>query len=125
MAGPNLPNIAELIQAGINPKTGLPIKLGDDPSQLKNDIRHIIRIIDEQNAVNRYKWYNLPSGLTGEMIERILYYKGQLAFFYMETDDNWYALPFALNGTIDCYGRFLGITPLPFNGTTDDKKMKP
>ena len=42
MAGPNLPNIAELIQAGINPKTGLPIKLGGDPSQLKNDIRHII-----------------------------------------------------------------------------------
>ena len=125
MAGPNLPNIAELIQAGINPKTGLPIKLGGDPSQLKNDIRHIIRIIDEQNAVNRYKWYNLPSGLTGEMIERILYYKAQLSFFYMETDGNWYALPYALNGTIDCYGRFLGVTPLPFNGTTDDKKQKP
>lgn len=88
MAGPNLPNIAELIQAGINPKTGLPIKMGGSPSQLKEDIRKLLRIVDEQNAVNRYNWFNLPSGLTGEMIERILYYKGQLSFFYMETDGN-------------------------------------
>lgn len=54
MPGPKLPNVAELIQAGINPKTGLPMKLGGDPAQLKSDIRKILRIVDEQNAVNRY-----------------------------------------------------------------------
>lgn len=124
MAGPNLPNISELIQAGINPKTGLPIKLGGDPTQLKGDIRKLIRIIDEQNAINRYNWYNLPNGLTGELVERILYYKGQLAFFFMEADGNWYALPYALNGSIDCYGRFMGVTPLPFNGKSEDKDQK-
>lgn len=55
MAGPNLPNVSELIQAGINPKTGLPIKLGGDPTQLKGDYKKIIRIQDEQDAVNRYR----------------------------------------------------------------------
>ena len=59
------------------------------------------------------------------LVERVLYYKGQGAFFYMEEDDNYYFLPYALRGTIDVYGRFLGITPLPFNGTTrTDEKDK-
>ena len=125
MAGPNLPNVSELIQAGINPKTGLPIKLGGDPTQLKGDYKKIIRIQDEQDAVNRYRWYNLPDTLSGRLIERILYYKGQAAFFYMKTDNSFYFLPYALDGTIDCYGRFTGITPLPWNGTAQDKDEKP
>lgn len=125
MAGPNLPNIAELIQAGINPKTGLPIKMGGSPSQLKEDVRKLLRIVDEQNAVNRYNWINLPDGLTGELIERMLYYKGQVAFFYMETDNTFYCLPYALDGSIDVYGRFTGITPIPFNGKAESKDEKP
>ena len=125
MPGPKLPNVAELLQAGINPKTGLPIKLGGDPAQLKSDIRKLLRIVDEQNAVNRYTWYNLPDTLSGELIERILYYRGQAAFFYMEADNSFYFLPYALDGTIDVYGRYTGITPLPFNGTASDDKEKP
>ena len=125
MAGPKLPNIAELIQAGINPATGLPIKMGGSPSQLKEDIRKLLRIVDEQNAVNRYNWINLPDGLTGELIERMLYYKGQVAFFYMETDNTFYCLPYALDGSIDVYGRFTGITPIPFNGKAESKDEKP
>ena len=125
MPGPKLPNVAELLQAGINPKTGLPIKLGGDPAQLKSDIRKILRIVDEQNAVNRYTWYNLPDTLSGELIERILYYRGQAAFFYMEADNSFYFLPYALDGSIDVYGRYTGITPLPFNGTASDGKEKP
>ena len=83
--------------------------------------------MDEQNAVNRYVWYNVPSGLTGQMIERILYYKGQAAFFYMPTQKQFFFLPYALDGTIDVYGRYLGITPLPFAGgkTTAEKKPLP
>lgn len=41
-----------------------------------------LRIVDEQDAVNRYKWSGLPSGLNGQFIERMLYYKYQLCFFY-------------------------------------------
>ena len=50
-----------LIQAGINPKTGLPIKASNgNKSCLKEEIRKALRIIDEQDAINRFKWYNLP-----------------------------------------------------------------
>ena len=123
-----LPQVDVILQAGIDPKTGLPIKLGTCGCQLKDDIRKQLRILDEQDAINRYVWYNLPDGLTGQMLERILYYKGQAAFFYMKSNNTFYFLPYALSGTIDVYGRFQGITPLPFNGTsqTNEKgKVKP
>ena len=86
----------------------------------KEDIKNKLRVKDEQTAINRYKWFNLPNGITGQMLERMLYYRGQLAMFYMESDNSFYILPYELNGTIDVYGRFKGITPLQFNekGTT-------
>ena len=118
-------DINTLIQAGFNPKTGLPIKAdSEDKCLLKENIRKTLRVLDEQNAINRYKWYNLPSSLDGQLLERILYYKGQGMFFYMEANDSFYFLPYALNGTIDVYGRFQGVTPLPFNGSTDNEEGK-
>lgn len=114
-----------LIQAGINPKTGLPIKLtdsGEVASVTKSEIKKQLRILDEQDAVNRFTWYNLPKGLNSRLIERILYYKGQGMFFKLQ--DNFYFLPYALNGNIDVYGRFLSVTPLPFNGSTKSKDGK-
>lgn len=111
-----LPNIQELVQAGINPKTGLPLKM-DTPCELHQSMVNMLRVIDEQDAVNRYTWYNLPDTLDGELLERILYYKGQAMFFYMPQNDQFYFLPYALDGTIDVYGRFTGVTPLPFTGT--------
>lgn len=124
MAKPYLPNIEELISAGINPKTGLPAKLGGTPDTLKQDIRKILRVVDEQDAINRYQWFNLPDGLDGELVERILYYRGQGMFFYMKENETFYFLPYALDGTIDVYGRYTGVTPLPFNGTSNDGKEK-
>lgn len=121
MAQPKLYDLKQFLEAGINPKTGLPIKLEED-CDLKPNIKKALRILDEQNAVNRYVWYNLPNGLDGQLLERILYYKGQGMFFYMDTDNSFYFLPYALDGTIDVYGRFKGVTPLPFNGTAQDKK---
>ena len=117
-----LPDLNTLIQAGIDPKTGLPIRVDEEKCTLKNDIRRVLRVLDEQNAINRYTWFNLPNGLDGQLIERILYYKGQGMFFYMETDNTFYFLPYALDGSIDVYGRFKAVTPLPFNGTAQDKK---
>ena len=110
--------------AGIDPKTGLPIKLADDQinSISKSDIKKQLRILDEQDAVNRFTWYNLPSGLNSRLMERILYYKGQGMFFKLQ--DQFYFLPYALDGTIDVYGRFTEVSPLPFNGSTKGKDGK-
>ena len=115
-------DVTTLIQAGINPKTGLPMKMEVNDPECKTNIRKQLRILDEQQAVNRYQWFNLPNGLDGQLLERILYYNGQAMFFYMPTDETFYFLPYALDGTIDVYGRFNSVTPLPFNGTARDKK---
>ena len=125
MGKPYLPNIAEITSMGINPKTGLPYKFSGDNCTLKDDIKRVLRIIDEQDAVERFHWVNLPDGIDGELIERVLYYRGQGAFFFMETDGKFYFLPYALDGSIDVYGRYTGITPLPFNGSASDEKEKP
>ena len=111
------------MQAGINPKTGLPIKFGTGPTS-KEDIKKVLRLIDEQDAVNRYVWYNLPCNLTSQELERMLYYKGQLCFFYMEDLDEFYFMPYALDGTIDFYGRYNRVHPVPMTSGTDDKAGK-
>lgn len=115
-----------LIQAGIDPKTGLPLKMGSGILP-KENIRKQLRVLDEQDAVNSFTWYNLPPGLNGDLIERILYYRGQGMFFKLK--DKFYFLPYALcptEGTgIDVYGRFTEVTPLPFNGTSGDGKDVP
>lgn len=110
-------------QAGIDPKTGLPLKAGAGmPCTLKDDTKKLLRIIDEQNAVNRYVWYNLPAELTSQELERLLYYKGQLAFFFL--DDKFYFMPYALSGGIDFYGRFKTIHPIPFSDGTDKETAR-
>jgi len=112
-------------QAGIDPKTGAPSRQVDT-SDLKANMRKILRLIDEQDAVNRYKWYNLPSNISSEELERLLYYKGQLCFFYFKELDEFYFMPFALDGDIDFYGRYNRIHPVPMSsgteGTTDEEK---
>jgi hypothetical protein len=116
-------DVNTIIQAGMDPKTGLPIKLiGETKEALKPNIKKLLRILDEQNAINRYKWYNLPSGLDGQMIERILYYRGQAMFFYIPELEQFFFLPYCLDGSIDIYGRYTEVRPLPFNGTTETKK---
>ena len=126
--GPAIYDINTLLQAGINPKTGLPTKFdGNLPCNLQNAILKQLRVIDEQDAVNRYVWFNLPTGINASLIERVLFYKGQGCLFYMESDGKFYFLPYALDGSIDVYGRYTGITPLPFNGSVkaSDEKEKP
>ena len=115
-----LPDIEKLIQAGIDPRTRLPLKMSmGNSSHLEQDLVKFLRIIDEQDALNKGTWYNLPSGITSQELERMLYYKGQLAFFYMEETKKFYFMPYALEGTIDFYGRFNAIHPVPFANGTD------
>lgn len=121
-----LPDLSTFIQAGINPKTGLPLRMGECGEELKANIKKLLRIMDEQDAINRFVWYNLPIGLNSQLIERILYYKGQGALFFESATERFYFLPYALDGSIDVYGRFMGVRPLPFHGSLnvqeDDKK---
>ena len=123
--GAKLPDIGTLFQAGIDPKTGLPLKFGGScKAVLKENIKKFLRLVDEQDAVNRYVWYNLPANITSQELERMLYYKGQLCFFYDKDLEEFYFMPYALDGTIDFYGRFNTIHPVPMTSGTDDKANK-
>lgn len=120
MAGPVLPNLEALISAGIDPKTGLPIKLADD--NIKHSVKILLRILDEQEFVNRYVWKNIPANITSQELERMLYYRGQLAIFYAPDvgDGEFFITPFALDGGIDFYGRYRTIKPVPFSSGVED-----
>ena len=124
MGKPYLPNLEPLWQAGIDPKTGLPSKFGGSKCTLKEDLKKFLRLVDEQDAVNRYVWYNLPANITSQELERMLYYKGQLCFFYDKNLEEFYFMPYALDGTIDFYGRFNTIHPIPMTCGTDEKASK-
>lgn len=133
MSTPNLPLRAEtLIQMGINPRTGLPYKVGGDSCHLQDNIRKVLRIQDEQQAINRYEWYNLPD-IDGNELERLLYYRYTLMAFYLpnvnkDGTGRFYFLPYALYGVdgIDVYGRYNDVTPVPVGASTDGKgKDKP
>ena len=51
----NMPDLQTLIQAGIDPKTRLPIRaVNGKDGAYKAAIKANLRIIDEQDAVNRY-----------------------------------------------------------------------
>lgn len=118
-----LPNVELYKTFGVDPRSLKPDRA--EPPPLKANIRKLFRIVDEQDAVNSFEWYNLPNGLSGQELERLLYYKGQLCFFYSEALDSFYFMPFALEGTIDFYGRYNTIHPVPMtSGTTEDEKRQ-
>lgn len=121
--GPGLYDVHTLVQAGIDPKTGLPIKaegggLSITPSNIRAPIRMDLAKRNAVEAINRYKWYNLPNGLTGQLLETMLYTKGQLAFFYLKANNTFYILPYCLDGKPDVYGRFLHVSPVQWRGAT-------
>ena len=98
--------------------------MGGSKCTIKEDMKKYLRLIDEQDAVNRYVWYNLPANITSQELERMLYYKGQLCFFYDKNLEEFYFTPYALDGTIDFYGRYNTIHPVPMTSGTDDKGNK-
>ena len=46
--GPKLPDLATLLAAGIDPKTGLPLKTGGTGANLKECVKRFLRVQDEQ-----------------------------------------------------------------------------
>ena len=109
-------------QAGVNPKNGLPVKFGGSKETLKHDVRKFLRLVDEQDAVNRYVWTNLPCNSTSQELERMLYYKGQVCFFYMPEIEKFYFMPYALDGTIDFYGRYNTVHPVPMTSGAEKEE---
>lgn len=119
--GPYLPNLEPIVAAGIDPKTGLPVRMASPYEGKKPEIKKQLRILDEQNAVNRYTWYNLPLDITSQELERLLYYYGQLCFFYLPEMEKFYITKYALDGTIDFYGRYNTVHPVPIASGMDEK----
>lgn len=128
---PRLIDPRPYIQAGINPKTGGKLLAASstlgETSPIKEAFKLALRIKDEQNAVMRYSWYNLPDGLDGELVERMLYYRGQLAFAYIKDLNRFYLLPYTLcanseNPTsLDAYARFASVKLIPFSSVDQVK----
>lgn len=53
--GAKLPELETFYAAGIDPKTRLPLKLfSGSKKALKENVKKFLRLVDEQDAVNRY-----------------------------------------------------------------------
>lgn len=100
------------------------------PSTLRPSIQNYRKgldtfILQKELSVytGRFAWEGLPEGLNENLIETMLYYKGQLAFF--KTGSKYYILPFVYTGTMNHYGLPEKILPVPFNGKIEnDKNVK-
>ena len=117
------------IAAGLNPEvyhrpscSGMTTGI---TTPLKDNLKAQYQLMDRETACNRYEWTNLPVGMSSQDLERMLYYKGQLAFFYVEDLNQFFILPYAGHG-IDVYGRFQSVHPVPVATTTesDTKETK-
>lgn len=82
---------------------------------VKSQMATSLQKVDMIQFLERYKWTNLPKGLTQDLIERILYFRGRGVFFKLL--EEYFFLPFGLDGEIDTYGRYKSVKPLSFNGT--------
>lgn len=129
MSGPIMIDAALYASAGIDPSKVHP----NTPYQRilePLDVEGIVdqqKFLDQQTAINRYVWYNLPPELDGEMIERILYYRGQGMFYYDRRFDKFFFLPYTLDGedALDIYGRYSSVRPMPFmSGASKENKKK-
>lgn len=105
-------------QAGISMKTGNPTRT--EETNLKVELKKMFRLIDEQDAVTRFIWYNIPLDMTSNDLERLLYYKGQLIFWFCQELNQYMLTPYTLNKGLDFYGRYVYVTPIPI---VDDRNI--
>lgn len=124
-----------LLQSGI-PQSKKMLKYGNaidqngktiTPNLLKYNLDYdsVLSIMRHQNmteTLERYMWTNIPFGLTQDLIERILFFRGKGVLYFNEKVEKFQFLPFALNGQIDEYGRYLRVNTLPFTGVDQIKE---
>lgn len=96
-----------------------------NPLKYNLDYQSLYDIMRQQNQTEtyeRYMWIDLPPGLTADLIERVLFFRGKGVFYFNEKVEKFQFLPFALNGLIDEYGRYLKVNTLPFTGMEEKPK---
>ena len=105
-----------------NPKmVNIPNKIIDKNNPI--DIKNILSTMDYLDFVNRGTWYNLPLGLDGDMIERILYTKGKGCFFYLKELEKFYFLPYTSVGNLDVYNRPTKIKPMKYSTGNEEEQV--
>lgn len=82
------------------------------------DYRRVWNVLDINQNCNKYRWENLPKGLTGWNLERMLYYYGSLCGF--KYNGSVWVLPFTATRDLNAYGFPTTIQPITFNGRTPD-----
>ncbi|MCI7030800.1 hypothetical protein [Clostridium sp.] len=98
-----------------------------NPKDFNLQYDSLYNIMREQNMIEtfeRYMWTDIPFGLTQDIIERILFFRGKGIFYFNDKIEKFQFLPFALNGVIDEYGRYTRCNTLPFIGTDEEPKDK-
>lgn len=118
---PDIQAAAQILGSG-----RLPPKFGNKGPALNESLLTSLRVMDEQDALRSVEWFTLPPEIPQSLLERMLYYRGSVMFFYMKETNQFYALPYA-GKEIDVYGRYRYATALPFTGQMEDgagKKKK-
>lgn len=100
------------------------LNLYGNVKSLKEAMKQLFRQKDLDDFTNRMKWYDIPLDLKSTDIERLLYYKGSLAFWYFKELDKFMLTPYALIDGLDAYGRYKYVRPIPFAADDDAKKNK-
>ena len=96
-----------------------------NPLKYNLDYQSLYDIMRQQNQTEtyeRYMWIDVPPGLTADLIERVLFFRGKGVFYFNEKIEKFQFLPFTLNGLIDEYGRYLKVNTLPFTGMEEKPK---
>lgn len=98
-----------------------------NPKDFNLQYDSLYNIMREQNMIEtfeRYMWTDIPFGLTQDIIERVLFFRGKGIFYFNDKIEKFQFLPFTLNGVIDEYGRYTRCNTLPFIGTDEEPKDK-
>ena len=133
--GAKMFDLSALLKAGI-PLSNDMLKYGNavdqdgkvitgDPNKYGLHYNELFTIMRQQNfieTIERYMWTNVPFGLTPDLIERLLFFRGKGVFYFNDKLEKFQFLPFALNNTIDEYGRYTRCNTLPFVGVDQVKK---
>lgn len=99
--------------------------IGNKGTALNDSILMSLRVMDEQDHINKMRWMIPQIGFDNVLLERIMYYRGNAMMFYLKSNNKFYILPY-VGEEIDVYGRYKYAVPLPFNGTAEgDKRQKP
>lgn len=89
-------------------------------------ISNSLRVLAQQQHNNRFIWLNLPEGIDSLLMERMLWFRYQVALYYDDILEEFHILPFTLSSdkedNLDYYNRYNWITPTPFNGKSLDQK---